>query len=54
MDELNVPIGDFEDLPSQKGIIYTNKPQFSVNSDTFPYDIQWQFIDDIFYVVIRN
>jgi hypothetical protein len=54
MDEMEVLAGDFADLPSQKGIIYTNKPQFSVASDTFPYDIKWQFVDDIFYVVIRN
>jgi len=54
MDEINVPVGDFADLPSQKGIIFTNNPKFSVESDTFHYDIQWQFIDDIFYVVIRD
>jgi len=54
MEELIVPVGDFSDLPSQKGIIHTNKPQFSVASDTFPYDIKWQFINNIFYVVIRD
>jgi len=54
MDKIKVPPGDFADLPSQKGIIYTNKPQFSVDSKTFLYDIQWQFNNDIFYVVIRN
>jgi hypothetical protein len=54
MDELIVPAGDFTDLPSQRGIIYTDKPQFSVVSNTFPYNIQWQFINDIFYVVISD
>jgi hypothetical protein len=54
MDEINIPVGDFVDLPEQKGIIYTNKPQFSVASNTFPYDVQWQFVDDIFYVLIRK
>ena len=56
MDEIIVPApaGDFADLPSQRGIIYTDKPQFSVVSNTFPYNIQWQFINDIFYVVISE
>jgi hypothetical protein len=54
MDEMNVPVGDFVDLSEQKGIIYTNKPQFSVTSNTFPYDVQWQFRDNIFYVIIRD
>jgi hypothetical protein len=53
MDEMAIPMGDFTDLPSQKGVVYTDKPEFFVVSDTFPYDVKWQFIDNIFYVFIK-
>lgn len=36
------------------GLVYTENPTFTVKSDNFPLDVQWQFVDDIFYVVIRD
>jgi len=54
MDEMIVPSGDFINDENHVNQIYTKTPQFVVQSLTFPLDVQWQFINDIYYVVIRN
>jgi hypothetical protein len=51
---LNIPVGDFVDDSVHKGRVYTKNPVFTIKSTTFPLDIQWQLVDDIFYVVIRD
>ena len=55
MDNLvNIPIGSFIDDDAHKGRVYTRTPNFIVASNTFPFNIQWQFRNNIFYVVIRD
>ncbi|MCL2759033.1 MAG: hypothetical protein FWD22_02350 [Treponema sp.] len=49
---INIIPGEYIDDDSQRGNVYTNKPKFSVTSYTFPVIVQYQFIDNIFYVKI--
>ena len=55
MENIDIPPnGDFADDSAPTGLVYTKTPVFTVASDTVPYDVQWQFVDPYFYVVIRN
>ena len=49
MDDLTVTANS-----TSSGKVYTNNPQFSVKSNNFPYDVKWNFTNNIFYVTIRN
>ena len=53
-DMIVIPTGDIINDAAQIGRVFTSNPNFYVVSDTFPYDVQWQFRDNIFYVVIRG
>jgi len=59
MDEMIVPKGAFVDDNDHKGNVYTKTPSFEAKSDeaksdAFPLNLQWQFVDNIFYVVIKD
>jgi hypothetical protein len=53
MDDMkNIPPGD--DKQQYKGVIFTDKPIFSVFTDGFPATAQYQIIGKVMYVTIRK
>ncbi|MDR0313811.1 MAG: hypothetical protein LBI14_09450 [Treponema sp.] len=42
----------WNDDDNHKGLVYTTTPNFHVPSDTFPVKVEYQFINNIFYVKI--
>jgi hypothetical protein len=54
MDDMkNIPPGDDSDQ-QHKGAIFTDKPIFSVFTDSFPATAQYQIIGKVMYVTIRQ
>jgi hypothetical protein len=49
-DMVNIPVGEFTGISSQKGIIYTKTPVFNITGNNFPVTITYQFVNNICYV----